>query len=294
MAGSVSERAIIGNLKEPALIAAFATPTKGGSTAVSAVSYLAQQWNAEPVTEFAAEHLYSNARIRPQLITQEDGQRTLQWPTNTVYLARPEGTERALLLLAGVEPSFGWQDLIETIQAFCRRNGIKQAILLHSAPATVSHRRDAQVAAVYGSADLESSFQLPATVFHDGPQSFGSVLSMHLNAEGIETADLIALEPFYTPELPDANAALSLIGALDHHFGTTTSRTDLQSMVEQQRQMYEQMISGSEHLRALLDHLEEPGGPRTLLGNTTTGELEVSDVMDEVGRILSAYESDNG
>jgi hypothetical protein len=65
-------------------------------------------------------------------------------------------------------------------------------------------------------------------------------------------------------------------------------------MVEQQRQMYEQAISGSERLRALVDHLEEPDGPRALLGGTNAGELEVSDVMDEVGRILSAYESGNG
>ncbi|MGE0057997.1 MAG: PAC2 family protein [Dehalococcoidia bacterium] len=287
MSGSVSERAILSNLKDPVLIAAFATPTKGGSTAASAVSYLAQQWGAEPVLEFAAEHLYSNARIRPQLQTLEDGQRMLQWPTNTVYLARPEGIERSLLLLVGVEPSIGWQDLIDTIQAFCRRNSVQTAILLHSAPASVSHRQDIAVTAVYGSPDLQASFGLPATAFHDGPQSFGTVLSMHLNALGIATADLIALEPFYTPGLPDAGAALALVRALDRYLGTKTVVESLVSTADQQRQAYDMAIADSEHLKALAEQLEQTDEPPALLDTGAEADISVSEVMDEVGRILS-------
>lgn len=287
MSGSVSERAILSNLKDPVLIAAFATPTKGGSTAASAASYLAQQWNAQPVLEFAAEHLYSNAQIRPQLQTLEDGQRVLQWPTNTVYLARPEGIDRDVLLLVGVEPSIGWQELIDAIQAFCRRNGIATAIMLHSAPANVSHRQDVAVTAVYGSPQLQASFGLPATVFHDGPQSFGTVLGMHLNALGIVTADLIALEPFYTPGLPDAGAALALIQALDRYLGTKTVVESLMSTANQQRKAYDMAISDSQHLQALADRLEHTDEPPALLDTGGEPDLSVSEVMDEVGRIIS-------
>src|SRR5687768_18512011 len=128
MSGLVQERALLNNLKDPVLLSAFAMPVKGGSTAASALSYLAQQWNAEPVAEFGAEQLYDYSRIRPQLQTSEDGQRSLQWPTNTVYLARPEGVDRSFLLLIGVEPNFGWQSLVESIEAFCRRAGVTTAI----------------------------------------------------------------------------------------------------------------------------------------------------------------------
>jgi predicted ATP-grasp superfamily ATP-dependent carboligase len=284
--GSVSEHAILGNLKDPVLIAAFATPTKGGSTAASALSYLVQQWGAEPVTEFAAERLYSNARIRPQLITLEDGQRMLQWPSNMVYLARPEGVERSLLLLVGVEPSFLWQDFIETVQGFCRRNNIGTAIMLHSAPAGVSHRREAQVTAVYGSPELQSSFRLPATAFNDGPQSFGTVLSMNLNAQGMKTIDLIALEPFYTPALPDASAAIGLIGALDRYFGTKTTTEALARTAAEQRQECEAAIAGSEYLRGLADRLDQPD-EQAMLNTGEAPEITFTEVMDEVGRILS-------
>src|SRR6188474_3818203 len=101
MNGSVQERAILPTLKDPVLISAFASPQKSGSTAASALSYLAQQWNATPVTEFGAEHLYSYSRIRPQLVSTADGERMLQWPTNTVYLAQPEGIDHSFLILIG-------------------------------------------------------------------------------------------------------------------------------------------------------------------------------------------------
>jgi hypothetical protein len=270
------------------LISAFATPSKGGSTAASALSYLAQQWNAQPVTEFGAEHLYSYGRIRPQLVSSEDGERTLQWPTNTVFLARPEGIDRSFLLLIGAEPSLGWQEFMETIQAFCRRNRIETAITLHSAPGNVSHRIEAPVMGVYGSEDLQASFGLPSTVFQDGPMSFAAVLSLNLNAQGVQTADLIALEPFYTPGLPDAGAALSLVKALDRYFGTRTALEPLQQMAQEQRESYEAAISDSPHLRALAEHLEQQSHAPALLQTGGEEELCVSDVMDEVGRILSS------
>jgi predicted ATP-grasp superfamily ATP-dependent carboligase len=286
MNGSVQERAILPGLKHPVLISAFATPQKSGSTAASALSYLAQQWNAQPVTEFAAEHLYSYGHIRAQLVTTEDGERALQWPVNTVYLAEPEGIERSFLLLIGVEPSMGWQDFIETVQGFCRRNKIETAVTLHATPANVSHRQSGQVMGVFGSDELQASFGLSSTVFHDGPMSFAAVLSLSLNAHGVQTADLIALEPFYTPGLPDAEAALALVKSLDRCFGTKTPMESLAQMANEQRESYESAIADSPHLRALAEHLEHQPEAPALLGTGDDDELIVSDVMDEVGRIL--------
>jgi hypothetical protein len=285
--GSVEERAILTGLKDPVLICAFATPTKGGSTAPSALSYVAQHWQAEPVTEFGGEQLYDYGRIRPQLQTQEDGQRLLQWPSNTVYLAQPEGVERSFLLLVGVEPSLGWQNFINAVDAFCRRNNIRTAITLHSAPAGISHRHATAVTAVYGSQELQASFGLPATAFHDGPMSFAAVLSMHLNARGMKTADLIALEPFYTPGMPDAQAALALIGVIDRHFGTRTPVAGLQETAREQREVYERAVASSEQLAALAESLDQNGDAVMLLNQSQEDEISVQEVMKEVEQILS-------
>src|SRR5690606_36306711 len=126
----------------------------------------------------------------------------------------------------------------------CRRVGVTTAISLHSAPAGVSHRQSTPLVAVYGSQELQDSIGLKPTVFHDGPMSFGAVLSLHLNAAGCQTVDLIALEPFYTPGLPDAQAALALIGVIDRHFGTRTPVDSLVETASSQREVYEQAIAG--------------------------------------------------
>jgi hypothetical protein len=141
---------------------------------------------------------------------------------------------------------------------------------------------------LFGSPELQASFGLPATAFQDGPMSFAAVLSLNLNAQGVQTADLIALEPFYTPGLPDAEAALALVKVLDRHFGTKTPVETLTQMAHQQRDSYEMAISDSPHLRALAEHLEQQSEAPALLGTGEEDELMVSDVMDEVGRILGA------
>jgi len=288
MAGYVSERAIIADLKDPILIAAFATPTKGGTTPMAALNYLVERWSARPVVEFAAEHLYDNTRHRPQLMTTEKGQRHLQWPTNTVYLANPEGSERSILLLIGIEPTTGWQELVEGIQGFCRRNAVGTAVILHSAPAQVSHRDQPRVNAIYGSPALLEKFGVPGTVFHDGPQTFGTVLSLHLNSIGIATADLVALEPFYTPALPDAAAALSLIQTLDRVFGISTDVESLKVMAIQQRQAYENAVSTSEPLRSIVSNLDQAHvDQQDGNGTPVEADLSLKEVMDEVENILS-------
>jgi predicted ATP-grasp superfamily ATP-dependent carboligase len=203
-----------------------------------------------------------------------------------LYLAQPEGIDRSFLLLIGVEPSMGWHEFMEAITSFCARNKIETAITLHSAPGSVSHRVEAPVMGVYGSQELQASFGLPSTVFQDGPMSFAAVLSLNLNSQGVQTADLIAVEPFYTPGLPDANAALALVKALDRTFGTRTPVEALSQMAGEQRENYESAIADSPHLRALAEHLEQQSNAPALIGSADDEELTVSDVMSEVKRIL--------
>jgi predicted ATP-grasp superfamily ATP-dependent carboligase len=115
--------------------------------------------------------------------------------------------------------------------------------------------------------------------------SFGAVLSLHLNAAGCETVDLIALEPFYTPGLPDARAALALIRVLDRQFGTRTPVETLVETASSQREFYDRAVAGSEQLAALADHLEREAEAPQLVGDGAN--LDYQEVMQEVDQILS-------
>lgn len=294
MTGPFQERALINDLDNPILITGLASSGKAGSTAASALSFLAQQWQAEPVVEFTADTLYDYNRLRPQLETR-DGETSLRWPNVTVYKARPEGANRTVLLLVGVEPTSGWQGLIEAITGFCRRAGVTTAITLHCSPASVSHRGSTPVVAVYGSENMQSAIGLPATVFPEGPMSLAAVLSLHLNAAGVQTADLFAMEPFYTPGLPDAQAALALINVIDRYLAC---QTDVRSLVEtagSQRELYEQAVRGSEALSQLAEQLDRQHPGTVLLQSHGEGpgeeggesRLSVEEVMSEAFAILN-------
>jgi hypothetical protein len=128
---------------------------------------------------------------------------------------------------------------------------------------------------------------LPPTAYNDGPLNFGAVLSLHLNAVGCQTADLIALEPFYTPGLPDAQAAESLIKVLDQYFGVRTTVESLVETADRQRELYDNKFHGSEQLSAFTDHLERDS--QALLGESNSN-LSVEEVMGEVDDILSSFQ----
>jgi predicted ATP-grasp superfamily ATP-dependent carboligase len=287
---SVQEREIIPNLKDAVLISAFANASKGGTTAASALTYLAQQWNAHALTEFEAEECYTYTHIRRQVV-YNDGKPSLHWPSNVVYLANPEGAERSYLLLVGVEPNLGWRGFLRMVEGFCRRLGVTTAVTLHSTPAAVSHRQEVPVQAIYGSEALQPRFGVPQTLLAEGPVDFGAALSLHLQSQGFQTVDLIALEPFYTPGMPDASAGLALIKVIDGAYGMRTEITQLEEAATSQRELLENAVAASEDLTRVVEALESRDHDPMLLCQPPdeTGAwpgLTVDDVMDEVNRIL--------
>ena len=100
-------------LESPVLIAAFRGWNDGGQGASLAGGFLAREWQAERFADLDPENFYDFQATRP-MVTLEDGEtRTIEWPENAFYFARPRELGRDAILLLGVEPNVRWRTFSE-------------------------------------------------------------------------------------------------------------------------------------------------------------------------------------
>jgi len=255
MSESITERVVLPQLKDPVLISAFTAAQKGGATATSAVSFLLGAWNAQQIAEFEAEDCYNFARLRPTVMRQ-DGKTAISWPANYVYLATPPDSDRAFLFLVGVEPQLNWRRFADGIAQFARRAGVRSAISLRAVPGSVTHTQPPVVQAVYSKPELAQQYGLPEMELNEYGLDIGGLINLTLQAQGVDTVDLFAVEPFYTAALPDASAGLGLLDAIGAAFQVKVPREQLQAMALAQREAIEAAVSTSEQAQALVRSLE--------------------------------------
>src|SRR5712691_1056089 len=100
-------------LREPALIAAFAGWSDAGSAATAAAQYLVDRWHAPLLAEVEAEELYDFTQLRPTVRYTEGTYRKIIWPQNNFYYHQTP--ERDLIIFNGIEPHLHWQSYIGAV-----------------------------------------------------------------------------------------------------------------------------------------------------------------------------------
>ena len=163
-------------LRDPLLIAAFGG--SWGSSAADALRKLVDHWEAEPLASIDPQLFFDFTVRRPRVRVADDddaepGVRTIDWPGNEFYLARPEGADRDLVLLVGAEPQLRWRQFIDAIVEVMERVGVSESLMLgayraatpHSRPLPVQlYSRDAKLAARFGLVPEPWSYEGPAGI----------------------------------------------------------------------------------------------------------------------------------
>lgn len=291
----VEEGTPLQDLKNPVLITTFASQQKGGQTAPSAIGYALEQWDAELVAQIDADDCYINSQMRPWV--RRDGEKAvLEWPQNVVY--RVEGEDRSFLVLVGAEPQLNWKTFVARIGEFASQHDVSLAVNVKSVPATVPHTLASPVKAVYSEAAMEAEYGVPELEDQDGPADIGRVLNFHLASKGVPTIDLYAMEPFYAAAMPDAEAGLGLLRALQKTLGLyVTDLARLEQAAAVQRQAIDRAVDQSQQLRDTVAALEERAGGsnRALLAapEQVESNLDATDVLDEAEAFLRSLRGDD-
>ena len=105
MSDVTTEGGDVPQLRDPWMVAAFEGWNDAAEAASGVVDHLIEEWDAELLMSLDPEDYYAFAEhhLRPQIGTDEDGDRYIAWPTPRLYVAHPPRSDRDVLLLRAPE-----------------------------------------------------------------------------------------------------------------------------------------------------------------------------------------------
>ncbi len=280
-------------LIDPVLISAFTTREKAGAAGTSTLAYLIGQWNAQPIYEIECDDLFNYARLRPQL-RRDENKTVVDWPTTQIFHATPPGSERSFLLMIGLEPNLGWRTFVERVADYAKGAGVKTFVSLRALPAATTHRMPVAIKALYSGEEAEDRLGLPPTP-PAGPADIGVLLSLRMQDDGCDTADIYAYEPYYVPAAPQAATTLALVEAVDEAFGLATDVGALRRSARLESRALDVAVEQSQELQAVIAQINEANAPRNLLTTPDEAWLEDRPVDDgqplDAGQLISDVEA---
>jgi predicted ATP-grasp superfamily ATP-dependent carboligase len=278
-------------LRDPVVIAGFLIRRRAGRLAARTLSYLTEAWPVERLAKIESDGYYDLTVIRPTGHFVDES-RVIDWPDPEIYVARPDGANRDVLLLVGSEPNFAWDAFVEELTAYLDGLGVKTLLTLRAFPGSVPHTRPVRVVTSTAHDDLRAQLGLTASDGrYQGPTDIGGVLGARAEALGWKVADLTVFQPYYFPRMPNAAGSIGFIEAFDRAFGTKTPLDTLRETAAAQIKAIEEGIIGSSEVRDAIDELERTydleaeQGPHSSTG-TARQELSPDEVLEEVERLF--------
>ncbi len=259
----------------PTLVAAFTGWNDAGDAASGALAWMADRWNTTELATLDPEPFYDFAETRPRLVLDEDGNRSLDWPSNNLISATvnpaetPDGTETEVALLMGNEPQLKWRTFSQQIVTMARQLDSPLVVTLGALLAEVPHTRPTPV---YGSSDdpaMASRLGLTPSSY-EGPTGIVGVLHNACATAGLRTASLWAAVPDYASAIPSPKASLALIRRLGTLVGISPNTAELEEMAESYEQQVSELAAQADETLDYITQLEQAFDQET----TQTGEME--------------------
>ena len=196
------------------VLAAFEGWNDAGSAASDALEVIADAWGAVPVASLDAEDFYDFQVNRPMLARNEDGVRSLAWPSTNVSVATSPTSGRTILLVQGIEPSMRWRQYCEEILAVAKAWGAQTLVSVGALLADVPHTRPIPVQTTSEDTAVQAALDLEPSEYV-GPVGILSVLAHEAQQSGISTMSIWAAVPHYVAQAPSPKASLALLSSLE-------------------------------------------------------------------------------
>ena len=204
----------LANLRDPVVIAAFEGWNDAAEAATGAVDHLIDEWDAELVTAIDPEDYYDFQVNRPQVGFDEDGVRRLSWPTTRIYLARPDDTDRDVLLIRGIEPNMRWRGFSRELLEVVDESNAQLVVVLGALLADSPHTRPIPVSASSSDPELTTAWSLEPSTY-EGTTGITGVFADLCSTLGIPSASIWSAIPHYIAGTPCPKASLALLGKVE-------------------------------------------------------------------------------
>jgi proteasome assembly chaperone (PAC2) family protein len=242
-------------LERPVLVAAFRGWNDGAQAASLAAGYLAKTWGADRFAEVDPENFFDFQAARPHVSLEEGLTRRIDWPETVFYHARPDGLDRDVVLLLGIEPNLRWRTFTDLLVGFADELGIEMLITLGALLADVPHTRPAPVTGSATDKELVERLGLSASRY-EGPTGIVGVLHDVCGKHGIPSASLWAAVPHYVSLTPSPRGALALCERLGSVLGIEIDAQELEEAARNYEEQVSEAVASDEETAAYVDELE--------------------------------------
>ena len=242
-------------LEKPVLLAAFRGWNDGAQAASLAAGYLAKTWDAEQFAEIDPEDFFDFQATRPHVSLEDGLARRIEWPETGFYHARPEGLDRDVVLLLGIEPNLRWRTFTELVVGLARELEVELMITLGALLADVPHTRPAPVTGSATDSELVERLGLSASRY-EGPTGIVGVLHDACREAGIPSASLWAAVPHYVSLTPSPRAAVALCERLGSLIGVEIDVDELEEAAQSYEEQVSEAVASDEETASYVEELE--------------------------------------
>lgn len=246
----------VSHLADPVLISAFEGWNDAAGAATGVVDHLLDVWDARLVGAIDPEEFYDFQMNRPLIGTNEEGMRTLTWPSTQLYVARPPGSTRDVVLLRGIEPNMRWRQFCAELLAAADELGVQTVVSLGAMLAETPHTRPIQVSGSATELDLEDRLRLEPSTY-EGPTGIVGVFADACIRLDMAAVSFWAAVPHYLPQPPCPKATLALLGQVEDVLGVSIDLGDLPEESRAWERGVEELAEEDEDIADYIRSLEE-------------------------------------
>jgi proteasome assembly chaperone (PAC2) family protein len=243
-------------LARPVLIGAFRGWNDGAQAASLAAGYLAKTWSAERFAELDPEQFFDFQATRPHVSLEDGLTRRIDWPETAFYHARPDGLDRDVVLLLGIEPNLRWRTFSELLIGLAEELGVELMITLGALLADVPHTRAAPVTGSASDPELVQRLGLSSSRY-EGPTGIVGVLHDSCKQAGIPSASLWAAVPHYVSLTPSPRGAVALCERLGDLIGVEVDVEELEEAARSYEEQVSEAVASDEETAAYVEDLEQ-------------------------------------
>ncbi|OZC30508.1 PAC2 family protein [Gordonia polyisoprenivorans] len=265
-------------LRKPILLAAFEGWNDAGDAASSAVEHLALMWDARPLAEIDSDDYYDFQVNRPT-IKQIDGvTRRIDWPTTSISYCSPQGADREIVLVRGIEPNMRWRGFCAEIVSYAEALDVETTVMLGALLADTPHTRPVPVTGSAYSSEAAARYNL-AESRYEGPTGITGVLQDLFVQAGLPAVAFWAAVPHYVSTPPNPKATVALLNRVEEVLDIEVPLGTLPEQAEEWEQAVTEMTEDDEEIADYVRGLEERGD----------AEIDTDEVMAKIdGDALAA------
>jgi proteasome assembly chaperone (PAC2) family protein len=276
-------------LERPVLLAAFRGWNDGAQAASLAAGYLAKTWGAEQFADIDPEDFFDFQATRPHVSLEEGLTRRIDWPETGFYHARPEGLDRDIVLLLGIEPNLRWRTFTDLVVGLAQDLEIELMITLGALLADVPHTRPAPVTGSATDEELVQRLGLSASRY-EGPTGIVGVLHDACRQAGIPSASLWAAVPHYVSLTPSPRAAVALCERLGDLIGVEVDVEELEEAAQSYEEQVSEAVASDEETASYVEELERRSDSIEESTDLPSGDA----LAAELTRFLRERDEENG